>query len=91
MNYELWNICNEMDTTAENAAATRDAFAFILDGLEHKACEVKDDPNAAFAFLSQYQNYSRMLYLLLTVMEDQGDKAKHLIKRAFGVLEKDQA
>lgn len=84
MNYKLWNTCNDLDTVASNQEATLDAFGYIMEGMDKAAAEAsRSGQEAAAAFLSQYTNYSRMLFMLLDVMKDQGKEAQSLIDRAF--------
>ena len=84
MNYKLWSTCNDLETVAMNQKATQDAFAYILDGLDQSACVAsRVGQEAPTEFLSQYVNFSRMLFLLLDVMQDQSKAAQNLIKQAF--------
>ena len=84
MNYKLWNICNDLDIAASNQEATLDAFGYIMEGMDKSAIEAsRSGQEAAETFLSQYTNYSRMLFMLLDVMKDQGKEAQSLIDRAF--------
>lgn len=84
MNMKLWSICNDLDTVAMNQKAAQDAFAYILDVLDRSACEaIRDGQEASTAFLRKYQNFSRMLFMLLDVMQDQSKEAQNLIDRAF--------
>ena len=92
MNLKLWSTCNDLDTVAMNQKATQDAFAYILDGLDRAACEADSNgQQASTAFLSQYKNFSRMLFMLLDVMQDQGKEAQGLIDRAFEIVKEGQA
>jgi len=87
MNYKLWNICNDLDISASNQEATLDAFGYIMDGMDKAAADAtRGGQEAAAAFVSQYENYSRMLFVLLGVMEDQRKEAKGLIDKAFAVV-----
>lgn len=66
MNLKLWSTCNNLDTVAMNQKATQDAFGYILDGLDRAACEAsRGGQEASTAFLSQYKNFLRMLFMLL--------------------------
>ena len=86
MNYKLWNTCNDLDTVASNQEATLDAFGYIMEGMGKAASEAsRGGQEAAAAFLSQYTNYSRMLFMLLGVMQDQGKETKALIAKAFEI------
>lgn len=92
MNLKLWSTCNDLDTVAMNQKATQDAFAYILDGLDRAACEAsRNGQEASTAFLSQYENFSRMLFMLLDVMQYQGKEAQGLIDRAYEIVKEGQA
>ena len=91
MNYKLWSTCNDLETVAMNQKATQDAFAYILDGLDQAACEAsRGGQEAPTAFLSQYVNFSRMLFMLMDVMQDQGKAARNLIEQAFELAKEGQ-
>ncbi len=91
MNMKLWSICNDLDTVATNQEAAQDAFAYILDGLDRSACEAtRGGQEASTAFLRKYQNFSRMLFLILGVMQDQSKEAQRLINIVFDVVKEDR-
>ncbi|MGN0983066.1 MAG: hypothetical protein ACI4O0_09270 [Candidatus Limivicinus sp.] len=90
MNMKLWSICNDLDTVATNQEAAQDAFAYILDGLDRSACEaIRGGQEASTAFIRKYQNFSRMLFLILGVMQDQSKEAQRLINIVFDVVKED--
>ena len=87
MNYKLWNTCNDLDTIASNHAATLDAFGYIMEGMDKSAIEAsRSGQEAAATFLSQYTNYSRMLFMLMDVMQDQEKQYQRLIEQAFNLV-----
>ena len=91
MNMKLWSICNDLDTVATNQEAAQDAFAYILDELDRSACEAtRGGHEASTAFLRKYQNFSRMLFLILGVMQDQSKEAQRLINIVFDVVKEDR-
>ena len=91
MNLKLWSTCNDLDTVAMNQKATQDAFAYILDGLDRAACEAsRGGQEASTAFLSQYKNFSRMLFMLMGVMQEQGKALQALIMEAFTLVEEEK-
>lgn len=87
MNYKLWNTCNDLDTVASNQEATLDTLSFIMENMDKAAVEAsRGGQEAAAAFLNQYTNYSRMAFVILDVMQDQGKKAQNLIDQAFTLV-----
>ena len=91
MNLKLWSACNDLDAVATNQEATLDAFSYILDGLDRAACEAsRGGQDAAMAFLSHYENYSRMLFMLLGVMQDQGKSIQALITKTFALADEEK-
>ena len=89
MNYKLWATCNDLNTVAMYQTATLDAFAYIMDGMDKAAAEAsRGGKEAATAYLSQYTNFSRMLFMLLGVMQDQGQAAQRLIDQTFDLITK---
>ena len=89
MDYKLWATCNDLNSVAMNQSATLDAFSYILDGMDKAAAEAsRGGQEAATAYLSQYTNFSRMLFMLLGVMEDQGKEAQRLIEQTFDLMTK---
>ena len=92
MNLKLWSICNDISTVATNQEATQDAFGYILDGLDRAAREAasRDDKAASTAFLSQYENFSRMLFMLMGVMQDQAKGIQDLAERACEVAREEK-
>lgn len=89
MNYKLWATCNDLNTVAMNQTATLDAFSYIMDGMDKAAAEAsRGGQEAAAAYLSQYTNFSRMLFMLLDVMQDQGKEAQRLIDQTFDLITK---
>lgn len=92
MNYKLWATCNDLDTVAMNQTATLDAFSYIMEGMDKAASEAsRGGQEAAAAYLSQYTNFSRMLFMLLGVMEDQGKEAQRLIEQALDLINRPEA
>lgn len=82
-NRSLFMVLNDLDSFSSNLEVSLDTFGLILESLDSEAAKAERDEDAERRFLSRYEFFSRMLFLILGQIQRANKTAGDLICEAF--------
>ena len=88
-NRSLFMILNDLDSFSSNLEVSLDTFGLILESLDSEAAKAERDEDTERRFLSRYEFFSRMLFLILGQIQRANKTAGDLIGEAFAAERKE--